>query len=178
MEAVAPESPTTRWVVATLSLVVCVAVAVVLYAFPGRAEGGTPGVLPTVNAVLNGSAAVFLTVGFAFIRKKQVRAHRACMLVAFGLSSMFLVTYLMHHAQVGSVPFRGQGAIRTVYFAMLIPHVVLAAVVVPMALLSIYRGWTSRVAAHRRIARLTLPIWLYVSVSGVILYFMLYHLPV
>ena len=84
----------------------------------------------------------------------------------------------MHHAQVGSVPFQGQGAIRAVNFAMLIPHVLLAAVVVPMALFSIYRGWTNRIAAHRRIARITLPIWLYVSVSGVILYFMLYHLPV
>lgn len=89
---------------------------------------------------------------------------------------MFLVTYLIHHAQVGSVPFQGKGAIRVVYFSLLIPHIVLSAAVVPMALLTIYRGWTNRVALHRKIARITLPIWLFVSGSGVAVYFMLYHL--
>lgn len=168
------ESSATRWVIAALSLAVSALVVVVLYAFPGRAVPGEAGVLPTLNAVLNGSAGAFLVLGFALIRKKQVRAHRAAMLTAFGLSSAFLVTYLLHHAQVGSVPFKGQGMLRALYFALLIPHVVLAAAVVPLALLTIFRGWTNRIAAHRRIARITLPIWLFVSVSGVLIYFMLY----
>ncbi len=172
----AVESPTTRFAVYALSVVVCALVAVVVYAFPGRTEPTSPGVLPTLNAVLNGSAATFLTIGYVFVRRRQLRAHRACMLVALALSSAFLVSYLMHHAQVGSVPFRGVGALRTVYFAILIPHIILASVMVPMALFTILRAFTKRFAAHRRIARITLPIWLYVSVSGVVLYFMLYHL--
>ncbi|MCA9597594.1 MAG: DUF420 domain-containing protein [Myxococcales bacterium] len=174
MEATAPESAATRRVVHALSVFVFVAVAVVLYAFPGRTAPHSPGVLPTINALLNGSAGVFLVLGFVFIKKRQMRAHRACMLVAFGLSSAFLVTYLLHHAQVGSVKYQGVGAIRTLYFAMLIPHVILAGVVVPLALFTIYRGWTGRFPAHKKIAKITLPLWLYVSVSGVILYFMLY----
>ena len=111
---------------------------------------GAPGVLPTLNAALNASAAVCLITGFVFIRKKWVVAHRNCMLLACAISSMFLVTYLMHHAQVGSVPFRGTGALRTLYLSILLPHIVLAAVIVPLALFTIYRGWTGRIAAHRR----------------------------
>ena len=98
------------------------------------------------------------------------------MVTAFVLSSLFLVTYLLHHAQVGSVPFQHEGWIRGVYFAVLVPHVMLAVVIVPLALFTIYRGWTERIAEHRKIARWTLPLWLYVSVSGVAVYLMLYHL--
>lgn len=159
-----------------MSVVVAAAVAVVLYAFPGRTQPGSPGILPTLDAVLNAGSAVFLIVGYVFIRRRQVAAHRACMIAAFVLSSGFLVGYLLHHAQVGSVPFRGVGPIRLVYFAILIPHVILAAPVVPLALFTIYRGWTGRIVQHRRIARWTLPLWLYVSVSGVVVYWMLYHL--
>jgi len=97
------------------------------------------------------------------------------MLSAFALSSVFLVTYLVHHAQVGSVKYQGEGVLRALYFALLVPHILLAAVVVPLALLTIYRGWTNRITLHRRIARVTLPVWLFVSVSGVIVYFMLYR---
>jgi putative membrane protein len=97
------------------------------------------------------------------------------MVTAFALSSVFLVTYLIHHSRAGSVEYAGVGWLRTVYFAILLPHIVLAAVIVPMALLSIYRGWTGKVAAHRKIARWTLPLWLYVSVSGVLVYGMLYY---
>jgi uncharacterized membrane protein YozB (DUF420 family) len=174
----AVESAATRRIIAGLTAVVCAAVAFVLYAFPGRTAPSSPGALPTVNAVLNGSAAVFLSIGYLMIRRRNVSAHRSCMLIAFGLSSAFLVTYLIHHAQVGSVRFEGTGWVRTLYFALLIPHVVLAAGVVPLALTTIVRGWTGRFVAHRRIARWTLPIWLFVSISGVALYFMLYHLPV
>ena len=172
----AAESPIARWVIAGLSVVVFVLVGVILYGFPRAGSAGAPGALPTINALLNGTAAVLLTVGWIFVRRRNIAAHRACMLAAFGFSTLFMVTYVLHHAQVGSVPFRGTGMLRTLYFAILVPHVILAAPVVPMALFTIWRGWTNRVAAHRRIARYTLPIWLYVSVSGVVVYFMLYHL--
>jgi uncharacterized membrane protein YozB (DUF420 family) len=173
----ATESGTVRTLIALLSVVVVVAVAVVIRLFPsgGPSSGGS--VLPAVNASLNATSAVLLVLGYRFIRRKNVRAHRACMLAAFVASSLFLVTYLLHHAQVGSVPFHGHGLVRLVYLAFLIPHVLLAAVIVPLALVTLYRGYTARIEKHRLIARYTLPIWLYVSVSGVIVYLMLYHLP-
>ncbi len=177
MSAFTAESPAARWVIGVLSVVVVAAVIIVLYAMPGRGLApGTPGALATVNAVLNGGAACFLLTGYAFIRKRKIKAHRICMVTAFVLSSLFLVTYLLHHAQVGSVPFRHEGWIRGVYFAVLVPHVVLAAAIVPLALFTIYRGWTERIEEHRKVARWTLPLWLYVSVSGVAVYVMLYNL--
>ena len=177
VSTVTAESPAVSWVIGVLSVVVFAAVIIVLYAMPGRGPApGTPGALATVNAVLNGGAACFLLTGYAFIRKRRIKAHRTCMVTAFVLSSLFLVTYLIHHAQVGSVPFRHEGWIRGVYFAVLVPHVVLAAAIVPLVLLTIYRGWTERIEKHRQIARWTLPLWLYVSVSGVAVYLMLYHL--
>jgi putative membrane protein len=97
------------------------------------------------------------------------------MLTAFGLSSVFLVSYLVHHARVGSVPFAGAGVLKAVYFAILFPHIVLAAMIVPLALFTIYRGWTGNYRAHRRVARWTFPIWLYVSLSGVAIYYLLYR---
>jgi uncharacterized membrane protein YozB (DUF420 family) len=133
-------------------------------------------ILPAVNAVLNSTAALLLLLGFVFIKQKKVALHRACMLSAFAVSSVFLVCYLVHHARVGSVPFRGTGALRTVYFAILVPHVVLAAAVVPMALVTIYRGLKGNVLKHRPLARVTLPVWLFVSVSGVVVYLMLYQM--
>jgi uncharacterized membrane protein YozB (DUF420 family) len=99
------------------------------------------------------------------------------MVTAFGLSSAFLVGYLLHHSQVGSIPFRGTGLWRPVYYGILIPHILLAAGIVPLALFTLYRGWTGRIEAHRRIARYTLPLWLFVSASGVSVYAMLYHAP-
>jgi putative membrane protein len=172
----ARDTAAARRAIAALSLILVGTVAVVVYAGPGRHQGGAPGILPTLNAALNASAAVCLVTGWIFIRRKWVAAHRACMLVACAISTAFLVSYLMHHAQVGSVPFRGTGAVRALYLAILFPHIVLAAVIVPLALFTIYRGWTGRIAAHRRIARWTLPLWLYVSVSGVVIYFMLYRI--
>ena len=170
------ESAGTRTAIAALSAVLIAIVAVVVYAGPDRSAAGAPGILPTLNAALNASAAACLVAGFLFIRKKNVAAHRACMLAACAISTVFLGSYLLHHAQVGSVPFRGTGAVRSLYLAILLPHVVLAAVIVPLALFTIYRGWTGRIAAHRSIARWTLPLWLYVSVSGVVIYFMLYRI--
>ena len=126
------------------------AVVIVLYGMPGRsAAPGTPGALATVNAALNGSAACFLLSGYAFIRKRNIKAHRTCMVTAFVLSSLFLVTYLLHHAQVGSVPFQHEGWIRGIYFSVLVPHSALAVVIVPLALFTIYRGWTGRISDGR-----------------------------
>jgi uncharacterized membrane protein YozB (DUF420 family) len=133
-------------------------------------------VLPTINAILNSTAALLLVLGFVFIKQKKVAQHRACMLAALGVSALFLVCYLVHHAQVGSVPFKGPEALRPIYFAILIPHVILAAAVVPLALVTISRALKGQVERHRRIARVTLPIWLFVSVSGVAVYLMLYQM--
>jgi len=135
-----------------------------------------PSPLATLNAVLNAAATLFLLAGYAFIRRGDRRRHRLCMLTAFGISIAFLISYLVHHARVGSVAFRGHGAIRSVYLAILVPHVLLAASVVPLALVTLVRALRERFAAHRKVARWTLPIWLYVSVSGVVVYWMLYHL--
>jgi uncharacterized membrane protein YozB (DUF420 family) len=132
--------------------------------------------LPTIDAILNASCTVFLCLGYYFIRTKQISKHRACMLTAFGFSCAFLVVYLIHHAQVGSVRFRGTGWVRTFYFLLLVPHVILAATVVPLALVTISRALRGKIVEHRRIARKTLPIWLFVSISGVIIYWMLYRL--
>ena len=176
-QATAGDAVLSRWIIAGLSLVVFIGVAFVLLMSHRTAprQIGTL-VLPTVSALLNGTSAVLITVGYLCIRRRKVTAHKTCMVTAFVLSSLFLVTYLIHHAQVGSVPFSGRGWLRGVYFAVLIPHVTLAAFVVPLALTTIYRGWTSRFTKHARIARWTLPIWLYVSLSGVLVYWMLYHL--
>lgn len=172
-----PESPTARRVIAALSATVVVAVGVVLYLFPHEphSSGDGPDALATVNAALNAGSAVCLALGFAAIKAKRVMVHRALMLTSFVLSSVFLVTYLVHHARVGSVKFDGEGWVRTVYFAVLVPHVLLAAAIVPLALVTLRRAWIGDVARHRAIARRTLPLWLYVSASGVLLYFMLYH---
>ncbi len=132
--------------------------------------------LPTINAICNGSAAVLLVCGFALIRRGRKQAHRRVMLGAFAMSVLFLAGYLVYHSQVGSVRFQGTGMIRTVYFAVLVSHSLLAAVVPPLAIVTLSRGLRGRFDRHRRIARWTLPIWLYVSVTGVLVYLMLYRL--
>jgi uncharacterized membrane protein YozB (DUF420 family) len=132
--------------------------------------------LPDVNAALNSLSAVFLLVGYRFIRLKNQQAHRRCMIAAFSCSMLFLVSYLVYHYQVGSVSFKGQGWIRPVYFTILITHTILATAVVPLALITLIRALRERFDAHRRIARWTFPIWVYVSVTGVIVYGMLYWL--
>jgi putative membrane protein len=169
------ESTAVRGTIFGLSLFVVIAVSVVLYVLPKPTHAATPTTLATVNALLNAGATLCLLIGFTFVKAKNIALHRASMLTAFGFSSVFLVTYLLHHAEAGSVPFTGEGLVRILYFAILIPHIVLAIVVVPLALFTIYRGWTNRILLHRKIARIALPIWLYVSVSGVVVYLMLYH---
>ena len=132
--------------------------------------------LPALNAFLNSVSALLLGTGYYFIRHQQTDRHRACMISAFVVSCLFLASYLFYHYQVGSVPFTKQGWIRPVYFTILITHVVLAVSIVPMSLVTLYRALRGRFGAHRRIARWTWPIWMYVSVSGVCVYVMLYRL--
>ena len=132
--------------------------------------------LPTVNATLNTISTVLLTIGFFMIRQRKIVAHRNCMIAAFVISGLFLTSYLIYHYHAGSTPFEGSGWIRSVYFAVLIPHIILAATILPLALITLYFALRKRFTKHRRIARWTLPIWLYVSVTGIIVYWMLYHL--
>jgi uncharacterized membrane protein YozB (DUF420 family) len=131
--------------------------------------------LPAVNATLNAISGVLLVVAYAFIRARRIEQHRRTMIAAFVTSALFLACYLVYHAQVGSVRFTRQGFVRPLYFTILITHVTLAAVVLPMAIVTLSRGLKARYPQHRRIARWTLPIWLYVSVTGVLVYVLLYQ---
>src|SRR5262249_43789806 len=131
--------------------------------------------LPALNAMLNGIAAVLLVWGYTLVRRRRLQAHKRVMITAFAVSVLFLVSYLIYHFQVGSVRFKGTGTIRSVYLTILLTHTVLAAAVPVLATISLSRGLRRRFDAHRRISRWTLPIWLYVSVTGVIVYWMLYQ---
>lgn len=132
--------------------------------------------LPTVNAVLNGIAGCFLLAGYYFIRTGRIPAHRLSMLCAFATSALFLVSYVTYHANAGSRPFPRQGPIRPIYFTILITHIVLAAAIVPLAMVTLARGLRRDDIRHRRLARWTWPIWMYVSVTGVLIYLMLYRM--
>ena len=132
--------------------------------------------LPALNATLNATAAVFLVTGYILIKLGRRRLHKRCMLAALAASSAFLTSYVIYHATTGSRPFAGRGTIRVVYFAILITHVVLAATVLPLALTTAARGLRADYPRHVKIARWTFPIWLYVSVTGVVIYVMLYRL--
>lgn len=132
--------------------------------------------LPAVNAGLNSISAVLLGAGYYFIRQGEREKHRAMMLAAFAASCLFLTSYLVYHYHAGSVPFQGQGWIRPVYFTILITHIILAAAIVPLALITLTRALREKYDRHRRIARWTFPIWMYVSVTGVVIYLMLYRM--
>lgn len=163
-------------VIGVVSALLVLGVGVVLLSQPGPSRGHPDAAaLPALNAFLNGMSALLLTAGYLFIRRKKVTAHKICMVSAFGVSSLFLVSYLAYHYQVGSVPFGGTGWVRAVYFPLLGSHVALAALIVPLALGTIYRAWNAQFDRHVRIARWALPLWLYVSVTGVIVYWMLHR---
>lgn len=130
--------------------------------------------LPALNAILNATSAVLLMIGFMHIKRGRIDAHRRVMLMAFAVSGLFLLSYVIYHAQIGSKPYPGVGMMRTIYFSILIPHVILAATVLPLALVTLSRGLRMDVKRHRQIAKITLPIWMFVSVTGVIVYLMLY----
>lgn len=132
--------------------------------------------LPALNASLNALASLFLLAGFVFVRQKRVEAHRLCMLAALATSVLFLASYVVYHANIGSRPFTGTGPIRVVYFAILISHVILAIAIVPLVLITVSRALARRFDQHRRVARITWPLWMYVSVTGVLVYLMLYRM--
>ena len=132
---------------------------------------------PPLNAALNATAAVLLAAGFGFIRAKRIAAHKACMLSAVVVSALFLTSYLYYHYQAGSTPFQGQGFIRTVYFTILISHTILATVILPLVIITVTFALRGQIERHRSIARWTLPLWFYVSVTGVVIYWMLYQMP-
>jgi putative membrane protein len=163
-------------VVATVSLGVVAIVASLLFGRAPQASPGEVSSLPGFNAFLNGTSALLLVLGYLCIRSGRVGAHRACMVSAFGVSVLFLLSYVAYHYGSGSRSFTGQGWIRLIYFPLLISHIVLAAAIVPLALVTIYRAWREEFVRHRRVARWTFPVWLYVSVTGVVVYWMLYRL--
>jgi uncharacterized membrane protein YozB (DUF420 family) len=132
--------------------------------------------LPAVNATLNATSGILLLIGYVMIRRRQINAHRNAMLAAFSSSTLFLICYLVYHAEAGSKPFAGQGAIRLVYFAILVSHIILAAAILPLAITTLSRGLKGQYSRHVRIARWTFPMWMYVSVTGVIVYLMLYQM--
>jgi putative membrane protein len=132
--------------------------------------------LPALNATLNAVSAIFLTAGYVLIRRRRRAMHKTCMLAALVASAAFLTSYVIYHANTGSRPFPGHGAIRTIYFGILITHVTLAATILPLALVTAARGLRAQYGRHVKVARWTLPIWLYVSITGVVIYLMLYRL--
>jgi uncharacterized membrane protein YozB (DUF420 family) len=132
--------------------------------------------LPALNATLNATSALLLTIGWFHIKAKRIQMHRRFMIAAFTSSSLFLLSYVVYHAQIGSKPFPGTGLARTIYFSILIPHVVLAAVVLPLAITTLRRGLRRDDTRHRPLAKITLPLWLFVSVTGVVVYVMLYQM--
>jgi uncharacterized membrane protein YozB (DUF420 family) len=132
--------------------------------------------LPAINASLNATATVLLILGYILIKRRQERAHIYTMLTAFGVSVVFLICYLVYHYQVGSVKFEGPQPVRGIYLTILLTHIVLAATVPFLAGITIYLGYANRRRAHVRIAKWTFPIWLYVSITGVVIYVMLYHI--
>jgi uncharacterized membrane protein YozB (DUF420 family) len=129
-----------------------------------------------LNATLNGTSAILLACGYAAIRNGKIQLHKKFMLSAFAVSCAFLISYLVYHYRVGHVPFQGQGFIRPVYFTLLLSHTILAIVIVPLILITLRRAFLEKFDKHRRIARYTLPLWFYVSITGVIVYLMLYQI--
>jgi len=164
-------------VIGAISAAVVVVVGyLILGRHPETGGGSAVAALPLLSACLNATSAALLSAGYVFIRRKRVTAHKTCMVSALVVSILFLVSYVTYHSLAGSRPFGGQGWIRFVYFPLLVSHIVLAAAIVPLALTTVYRALQGNFARHVRIARWTLPLWLYVSVTGVLVYWMLYRL--
>ena len=162
-------------IIYVVSVVISLAVAfLILGPRPEGMEGSIDvSMLPFINAFLNGATTFLLIIGYVLIRQKNINAHKLVMLSSFGTSSLFLISYVIYH-WFKSGPKAYVGEYQTAYYFILITHVILAAIIIPLALFTLYRGWNNQIGQHRRIARITLPIWLYVSVTGVIIYLMLY----
>jgi putative membrane protein len=177
MSVPAAEDRSALVVIGGVSLAVVLVVGYLLLGHkPQPGAGALVASLPLLNACLNATSAALLSAGWLFIRRKRVTAHKTCMVSALVVSILFLVSYVSYHSLAGSRPFAGVGWIRLVYYPLLLSHIVLAAVIVPLALTTVYRALQGNFARHVRIARWTLPIWLYVSVTGVLVYWMLYRL--
>jgi putative membrane protein len=177
MSVPAAEDRSALVVIGGVSLAVVLVVGYLLLGHkPQPGAGALVAALPLLNACLNATSAALLSAGWLFIRRKRVTAHKTCMVSALVVSILFLVSYVSYHSLAGSRPFAGVGWIRLVYYPLLLSHIVLAAVIVPLALTTVYRALQGNFARHVRIARWTLPIWLYVSVTGVLVYWMLYRL--
>jgi uncharacterized membrane protein YozB (DUF420 family) len=131
--------------------------------------------LPTLNAILNATSGILIVIGFLFIRQRRINAHRACMIAAVCSSILFLISYLVYHYHHGATRFPGTGWVRPFYFILLISHTILAAVIVPFVIVTLVRAFRGQFARHLRVARWTFPMWLYVSITGIVVYLMLYH---
>jgi putative membrane protein len=159
-------------IITAVSIAVPIVVAVLFYT-PAVQLSLDVSRLPAFHALLNGTVSVLLVVGFLFIRRKMVWAHRASMMGAFVLSAVFLVSYVVYHAASESTPYGGEGFVRNIYYVILISHILLATIILPLVMFTIYRAISGRLEQHRKLARWTFPIWLYVSVTGVIVYLMI-----
>jgi putative membrane protein len=144
-----------------------------IYVHPAAASSSQYAFLPALNALLNGLSATALLIGYTFIKARQIRAHRAAMITAFGFSTLFLVSYILHHAMHGDVRYPAHAALRSVYLPLLASHIVLAVVALPLVLVTFFFSLSGRIPQHRKVARWTFPLWLYVSVTGVVTYIML-----
>lgn len=162
-------------IIYAVSMVICLAVAFLIYFPQALSLGGGVDVsyLPRFHAFLNGSCTLLLIAGYLAVRRKQYNLHKMLMVTCFLLSSIFLVSYVIYHSQAPATKFGGEGMIRPVYYTLLLTHIVLAAVILPLALFTISRSWRGEFAKHKKIARYTLPIWIYVTATGVIVYFMI-----
>lgn len=171
----APQSSTRPAIVAILAISAAATAFLfwLIYIHPAAATSDQYAFLPALNATLNGLAAISLLIGYTFIRSKNIRAHRAAMLTAFGFSTLFLVSYILHHALHGDVRYPAHAALRSVYLPLLASHIVLAVIALPMVLVTFFFSLSGRIPQHRKIARWTFPIWLYVSITGVVTYAML-----
>ena len=172
---VAPQSSTRPIIIAILAISAAASAFLfwLIYIHPAAAASTQYAFLPALNAILNGLSAVALTIGYVFIRSHRVAAHRASMMTAFGFSTLFLLSYIAHHALHGDVRYPAHGALRSVYLPLLVSHILLAVVALPMVLVTFFFSLSGRIRQHRKIARWTFPLWLYVSVTGVITYVML-----
>lgn len=170
-----PENKFYQRIIWVLSILVPLIVAFLLY-LPQKSvfvDGLNVMILPSVSASLNSCVALLLITGFIFIKKKNFKAHKACMLSATGLSVLFLISYVLYHSQAEATKYGGEGILAFIYYFVLLTHIVLSAVVVPFVLFSVYYGLKNMSAKHRKLSKWTFPLWLYVSISGVIVYFMI-----
>lgn len=166
---------TALWVIGILSVAIPAVVALLMY-MPREGttiENSFASVQPLFHAILNGATAIALAIGFYFIKNKKITQHKASMLAAFVFSAIFLVSYVVYHYTVPSSKYGGEGAMRGIYFFVLITHILLAGGIVPLALLTLYRAFTNQIGKHRKIAKITFPIWMYVALTGVLVYLMM-----